>query len=121
MPKLKTALCLIPFVFLAACTGSTIDDIADSGSGGGSSSSSGGGTPKSSILKCPSSCTSTTGADVNLQVATHCDAARSYYNEYKLAVQQYGTAGAEPYWDAYEQTADLANEMYTTFGCQADY
>lgn len=120
MPKLKTALCLVPIVFLAACTGSTFDDLADSDSDDGYSSS-GGGTPKSSILKCPSSCTTTSGAPVEIQVASHCDAARSYYNEYKLAVQKYGTAGAEEYWNAYEQTAELANEMYAQFGCESGY
>lgn len=120
MPKLKSALYLVPVIFLAACTGSSFDSLSDSDDDY-SSSSSGGGTPKSSILKCPSSCTTTSGAAVNIQVASHCDAARSYYNEYTLAVQKYGTAGAEPYWNAYEQTADLANEMYSTFGCKPDY
>ncbi|WP_174804295.1 hypothetical protein [Martelella limonii] len=120
MPNFKTALCLVPILFLAACTDSSFDSLSDSDYDTGGSSS-GGGTPKSSILQCPSSCTTTSGAPVNIQVATHCDAARSYYSEYKLAVQQYGTAGAEPYWNAYEQTADLANEMYSTFSCKADY
>ncbi|MBB4120287.1 hypothetical protein [Martelella radicis] len=121
MSKMKMLLCAAPLMLLAACTESLDYDAEDDAYISGANTPSSNASAKSSILQCPSSCTTTKGGKVNVQVASTCDAARSYYNEYKLAVNKYGSAGAEPYWDAYEQTADLANEMYSAYGCQPDY
>lgn len=105
----KFLLCLVPVAFLAACSDTGLDSYDDSDDYSS-------GTVKSSILQCPSSC-NTGNSNANMQVASLCDGARSYYNEYKLAVQKYGTSGAEPYWDAYAESAGLANDMYSEYGC----
>lgn len=121
MSKLKMLLCVAPLVLLAACTEALDYDAEDDAYISSANTGSSNASAKSSILQCPTSCTTTKGGTVNVQVASTCDAARSYYSEYKLAVDKYGTSGAEPYWDAYEQTAELANEMYSSYGCAPDY
>ncbi|TNB46889.1 hypothetical protein FF124_15130 [Martelella lutilitoris] len=121
MSKLKMLLCVAPLVLLAACTEALDYDAEDDAYTTGANTPSTNASAKSSFLQCPMSCTTKKGGKVNVQVASTCDAARSYYNAYKRAVNKYGASGAEPHWDAYEQTAELANEMYVSFGCAPDY